>query len=171
LTVNGLVVGEVTGDRVFVFTDVPIRKGENLVCAKSETAADEAMLFQVEEAESSYVHVDPNPGFEVKNWFTLGKGEEDLFPADRYSIMDDIGTLAGNPKIWSLLEEMLPQVTGNPRNRSMPRISLLRVLNRISGQLEEGFVKLVNQRLNRIRKPAGPEEAVQPSLKENGSDE
>lgn len=152
LSVNESWTRELRGEHVFTFAEVPLRMGENRVVARSRSLADEIALRRVEEAEKSYIYIDPNPGFNVKNWFTLGQGEEDLFPSDRYSIMDDMGTLAANPLAWHVLEESLPRVAGDPRSLIMPQISLLRVINRISGDLDEEDIKRLNRRLNTIEK-------------------
>ena len=109
-------------------------------------------LTRVAEPERSYIYDNPNPGFNVENWFTLENGEEELFPEDRFSIMDEMGDLKAAPEAWALLEKEVPQITGDPRSGKMPRMSLLRIINRISGQFEEEFVKELNRKLNEISK-------------------
>ena len=80
LYVNGKSYGKLEGNRVFVFHDIPLEKGKNTIRAIADKYSDTIEQERVEEPEASYVYVDPNPGFNVKNWFTLDEGENDLFP-------------------------------------------------------------------------------------------
>ncbi len=109
-------------------------------------------IVRVAEPEKSYIYIDPNPGFNVKNWFTPGQSEEDLFPQDSYSIMDRMGVLKENEAVWSLLEEMIPQVVGNPRVNVSTNMTLLRAINFMSGQFQEEYIIELNRKLNAIRK-------------------
>lgn len=153
LTVNDKAVATKTGEHVFVFEHVPLCAGDNMICAYAQTEMDKIVLKRTAQPEQSYVYVDPNPEFNVKNWFTLEQSQDDLFPEGRYSIMDEMGALSENPQVWALLETEVPQITDNPRSRSMPSMTLLRIINRISGQFTEEFVKQLNSKLNAIAKP------------------
>lgn len=153
LIVNGIAFARQAGDKVFVFENVPLEDGENIIAACTDTVRDEIALTRVAEPERSYIYDNPNPGFNVENWFTLEDGEKELFPEDRFSIMDEMGVLQVAPEAWALLEKEVPQITGDPRSGKMPRMSLLRIINRISGQFEEKFVKELNRKLNEISKP------------------
>ena len=149
---DGILFAEQHGDKIFVFENVPLHTGENFFAATAGELRDEMTLTQVAEPEKSYIYDNPNPGFNVENWFTLEQGEENLFPTDRFSIMDEIGELAACPEAWALLEQEVPMITGDPRGLSMPRMSLLRIINRISSQFTEDFVKDLNRKLNTIPK-------------------
>lgn len=152
LEVNGTVFGSLHGEQVFCFHEIPLTEGENHIRALSGELTDEITLIKTDKPEQSYLYIDPNPGFNVNNWFTMGQSKDDLFPSDSFSVMDEIGTLKNNPMAWQLLEKELPQITNDPRSCSMPSITLLRVINRMSGQFEENFVKELNSRLNQIKK-------------------
>lgn len=155
LSVNGQAVGTQAADKVFVFENLPLQWGENTITVTAGNLRDEMTLTRVAEPEKSYIYDNPNPGFNVENWFTLEQGEEDLFPADRFSIMDEMGVLAADPDAWALLEAEVPKITGDPRGLSMPRMSLLRIINRMSSQFTEDFVKELNRKLNQIPKKEG----------------
>lgn len=159
LTVNGQMFGTRDGDKVFVFEGVPLAWGDNQIAASAGGCTDTIQLTRVSEPEKSYLYDNPNPGFNVENWFTLEEGEEQLFPADRFSIMDEIGVLKACPEAWAILEQEVPKLAADPRSSSMPRMSLLRIINRMSSQFEESFVKELNRKLNAIPKPAGEGEA------------
>ena len=153
LLLNGQEIATRSGDKVFVFDNLPLRWGENTVTVTAGDLRDEMTLTRVAEPEKSYLYDNPNPGFNVENWFTLEQGAEDLFPADRFSIMDEMGDLKACPEAWALLEQQVPKITGDPRGHSMPRMSLLRIINRMSSQFTEDFVKELNRKLNAIPKP------------------
>ena len=158
LSVNGQVVGTQAADKVFVFENLPLQWGENTITVTAGDLQDEMTLTRVTEPEKSYIYDNPNPGFNVENWFTLEQGEEDLFPADRFSIMDEMGVLSADPDAWALLEAEVPKITGDPRGLSMPRMSLLRIINRMSSQFTEDFVKELNRKLNQIPKKEGTQQ-------------
>ena len=126
--------------------------GDNVIRAVSGSCADEMTITRVDEPEKSYIYIDPNPGFNVKNWFTPGQSEEDLFPQDSYSIMDRMGVLKENEKVWSLLEKLIPQVVGNPRVQVSTNMTLLRAINFMSGQFQEEYIIELNRKLNAISK-------------------
>ena len=159
LTVNDQAFGTLDGDKVFVFEGVPLAWGDNRIAAAAGSCTDVIQLTRVAEPEKSYIYDNPNPGFNVENWFTLEEGEEQLFPPDRFSIMDEIGVLKACPAAWALLEQEVPKLANDPRSSSMPRMSLLRIINRMSSQFEESFVKELNRKLNAIPKPAMEGEA------------
>ncbi len=152
LSINGREFERKTGKTVFAFGDVPLQLGNNTVTASAGDLVDEISLTRVEHPDLSYVYIDPNPGFNVNNWFTLETSQDDLFPIDRYSIMDEMGILQANEQVWQLLEQEVPQIANDPRSRLMPSITLLRVINRISGQFTEEYVKDLNRKLNAIPK-------------------
>ena len=152
LTVNGRLFKRLEGRRVFLFEDVPLADGDNVIRAVSGSCADEMTITRVDEPEKSYIYIDPNPGFNVKNWFTPGQSEEDLFPQDSYSIMDRMGVLKENEKVWSLLEKLIPQVVGNPRVQVSTNMTLLRAINFMSGQFQEEYIIELNRKLNAISK-------------------
>jgi hypothetical protein len=152
LVVNGRIFDLVKGERVFIFKNVPLFDGDNIIKAISGDLSDEIVITKVNEPENSYIYIDPNPGFNVKNWFTLGQSEEQLFPQDSYSIMDRIGELMENAEVRELLEQAIPQVVNNPRTKVMVKITLLRAINFVSGQFEEDYIKELNRKLNLIKK-------------------
>jgi len=152
LIVNGEQFACLKGKCVFNFPDVPLQKGANQIKVLAGELQDEIILSRVEQPEQSYIFIDPNPGFNVNNWFTLDQSQEDFFPEDHYSIMDEMGKLMENPQVWALLEQKLPQIANMPRNRIMPGISLLRLINRMSSLFDEDAVKQLNQDLNKIEK-------------------
>ena len=101
---------------------------------------------------TDYAYIDPNPGFNVKNWFTLGQSEEDLFPQDRYSLMDTIGDLMAEPRAVKLIGEYLPQLKDNPMLEKAKAFTLFKIVNRMSGSFDETVVQELNQKLKELPK-------------------
>lgn len=149
---NDQFYGAVSSDKVFRFSDVPLQAGKNFLRVQAGKCTDECTFNRVENPDPSYVFVDPNPEINVKNWFTLETSEEDLFPKDRFSIMDTMGDLMASSEAWKILEKAVPRITGHPRATSMPGMTLFRIINRTSGAYEEAFIKELNRKLNAVKK-------------------
>lgn len=153
LEVNGEAFGTAAGSRVFVFENVPLQAGENTVIARSGDCVDTVVWEKVEQPEQSYIYVDPNPGFNVANWFTLGESEEDLFPEDKYSLMDTLKDLTANPETMALITGDLPQLVSHPMFQKAGSFTLMKIVNRMSGMFDEDVVQALNRKLNKISKP------------------
>src|SRR5699024_3838477 len=114
---------------------------------------DAITLTRVAQPVQSYIYDEPNPGFNVKNWFTLQERKGDLLPTGHYSIMDEMGDLMKSPEASALLEQEVPRVTSDPLTRILTYVTLLRNINTKSSQYSEDFVKELNRKLNAIPKP------------------
>lgn len=150
---NGTAFATLQGERVFCFENVPLQAGDTVLTAQAGEQRDTMTLTRVAVPEPSYHYDNPNPGFNVDNWFTMEQGEDELFPADRFSLMDEMCDLMASTEAWALLEAEIPRIISDPRSKRMPHMTLLRILNRVSGQFEEEFVKELNRKLNAIPKP------------------
>lgn len=151
LTVNGERLPAQRGKTRFEF-DVPLRPGENIVTACAAGQQDRVVWNRVEQPNPAYTYHDPNPGYNVKNWFTLGQTEQDLFPADRYSLMDTIADLLAEPRAVETIQAMMPGLVDDPRIAKAGAFTLFKLLNRTSGQHPEALVQELNRALNGIKK-------------------
>lgn len=151
LEVNGENVGSVSGNVVFRFEGIRLKPGTNRIVARAGDLADLMEIERVEEAEKSYVYVDPNPGFQVRDWVTGSTKSEDLFPDGKCSILDEMRELAQIPEAWALLEREIPDIAVERMKHSGN--SVLRAINRVSSKFKEAFVKELNKKLNEIDKP------------------
>lgn len=156
LEVNGRPFAVRSGRTVFTFENVPLQPGENTVTARAGASADTVVWERVDRPEQSYIYVDPNPGYNVKNWFTLGQTEEDLFPADRYSLMDTMADLTAQPQCMERILEYLPALGKDERLRKASSFTLFKIVNRMSGSFDEKRVQELNRRLNKIPKQKLP---------------
>lgn len=150
LEVNGVAVGTIEGETVFCFENISLKQGDNQVRAHSDNYEDTAVFTRVNEPDTSYIFIDPNPEINVKNWFTQDKGEVDLFPSDCYSILDTIGKLMESEEAWEVVKELAPEVV----KRSIPEspVTLLWVANKMKNIFSEEDVKVLNNKLIKIRK-------------------
>lgn len=130
-----------------------MRLGENTLRAVSGTCEDEIVLTGVTEPEKSYVYVDPNPEYNVRNWFTPEQSEDDLFPADRYSIMVSMKELMADPNVTALLEKEAPEIYEECVSAKLAPIPLLRIINSRRTEFSEDYAKELNKKLRTIKKP------------------
>ncbi len=95
---------------VFIFDPVPLKEGDNVFAVYAGNLKDEAVFTKVDAPEKAYAYTDPNPGLNVRNWFTDEAEKEKLFPAGKYSIMDTINVLLDNNQVMKLLDSGWPKV-------------------------------------------------------------
>lgn len=158
LTVNGRTFGTRKGQGVFLFEDVPLDAAVLELRAEAGGCSDCITLEHVDAPEQSYIYVDPNPEIDVKNWFTLQQGEEDLFPEGRFSIMDPIGEILDDPAAYALLEEALPDIAHDERSRKYRSMGLIRAINRMPRKPDEEFLKELNRKFGQLKKTEPKEE-------------
>lgn len=157
LTVNGKTFGSRKGRGVFVFEDVSLDAAALEILAEAGGCADCTTLEHTAAPEQSYIYVDPNPEIDVKNWFTLQQGEEELFPEGRFSIMTPIGEILDDPAAYALLEEALPSIAHDERSRKYRSMGLIRAINRMPQKPDEEFLKELNRKFGQIEKEAPKE--------------
>lgn len=150
LYVNGACIGEQRGERIFVFEGIRLLDGENRIEAKSGGCQDEMILQKTGEPAPEYTYVDPNPGFNVKNWFL--KDSEELDTDTSYSLWDTVGDLKKNREAWELLKSNLPRLWEDPTFEKRDQYVLFKLINRASSKFDEAAVKQVNEQLRKIRK-------------------
>ncbi len=102
---------------VFVFADIDLSEGENLIKAvgrntddMSVEVYDEATFVRVNEPDESYIYVDNSGRVNVKNWYEDEVGKEAIFPKGYYSVIDTMGELLKSDEVAKMLEENMPKV-------------------------------------------------------------
>ncbi|MDO4623226.1 MAG: glycoside hydrolase family 2 TIM barrel-domain containing protein [Eubacteriales bacterium] len=144
---------------ICLFENLSLADGENTVRAFADAevngqnirCTDEAVFVKAAEPDPSYIWVDPNPGINVKNWFTDEVELEKLFPADAYSIKDTINTLKECPEAMAVIDEMLPKV-GTIIRDFIGTFSLEEALTFMKDLCDEETGKELNSRLIQIKK-------------------
>lgn len=155
LFVNGKLFKELlAADPVFTFEHVPMQFGENVIRAEAADQAEEIVLTRVAEPEKSYVYVDPNPEYNVRNWFTAEESEEDLFSPDRYSIMVSVKELMADSNVTALLEKEAPEIYEDCVGAKLAPIPLLRIINSRRTEFSEDYAKELNKKLRTVKKPS-----------------
>ena len=150
LYVNGRFVKEQRGERVFLFEGIRLLEGENRIEARCGGFQDEIILKRGTEPVPEYTYIDPNPGFNVKNWFL--KDSEEMDPDRAYSLWDTVGDLKNNSEAWALLKAELPGLWEDPTFEKRTQYVLFKLINRASSRFEEETVKQVNEKLMKIQK-------------------
>lgn len=93
-----------------VFDNIPLEMGDNKIVARAKDVCDEATFVRVEEADTSYVYVDQNPGLNVRNWFLDEQSEKELFPEGYLSIRSTINDLLASEEATAVIDKRMPDV-------------------------------------------------------------
>lgn len=147
---NGEFLEERRGNRSFVFEGIRLSEGENRIEVRAGGCQDEMILKKGSEPAPEYTYIDPNPGFNVKNWFLTDS--EELDPKRVYSLWDTVGDLQNCEAAWSLLKAELPQLWDDPTFEKRTQYVLFKLINRASSRFDEDAVKQVNEKLMKIQK-------------------
>lgn len=161
LEVNGVKVGTKSGEKVFVFENVPLRFGMNTVKAFTDNCQDFAEFNRTDVANESYVLKDSRSGINVANWFEDMSSEGDLtFNNGYFSINDKIGDVMKTPEGDAFIASMIDKVSeAMSMNVSKGMLNMAKgftvqkVLDMAGGQLPAGVKVWVNNELQKIAKP------------------
>lgn len=135
----------VKADRVFIFDDVPVKKGDNRIVAKAGKYSDELTVNGVDKLPESYAIGDGVPTL-VRNWF----GTDGSLKDDCLSINDRVGTLLDNKEA----QGMLKLAAGNTVNKwyvKLLRPFKVRTLLKIAG-IDPQMSDIINGFLQTIKK-------------------
>lgn len=136
---------------VFQFKGIKLRPGKNFIRAVSGENSDEAVFERVEQPEQSYIFVDPNPGLNVKNWFTDEVEEEKMFPKGKFSIRDSCVMLLNSDDAMTVIEGFSLELANQMRERQSP-MPLERILSYMKNQISESQCKELNEMLIKVEK-------------------
>lgn len=151
ISVNGTEYLETPQNGICLVRDVALQDGENIVTAKTGNCIDETIFRKVAKSDESYVFVDPNPGINVKNWFTDAVEMEKLFPKDAYSIRDTVDELLANEEVRVLLKRDYPRIFGYMKG-AIGSSSLEVALSYAKTICDEKTGKELNGKLTKIKK-------------------
>ena len=113
LMVNGIAVETKEAvDHAIVFENVPLRDGENTVCAKADAVVSNAITLRgVTEHDYRYDLPDRSQG---ANWFddpaAITARTALKYPAGYYSIKDRVGDILANSETAAILNNLIQQV-------------------------------------------------------------
>lgn len=155
IMVNGEKIGTQRSDnKVFLFEDVAINIGDNLIKAESNCGCiDEIKIIRVDEPNKSYVYVNENPRRNrVIHWFENNTTEAEIFPKDSYSVRDKFGVILENLEAKAVVESYVPELFNNPRTKTAKGMTLERILVLGGGDLSDDIFKEINKKLTMIKK-------------------
>lgn len=161
LEVDGVKVGTLSGDKVFVFENVPLKYGINTVKAFTDECQDFAEFNRTDAVNEEYVLKDSRSGLNVTNWFEDMSSEGELTFKDGYfSINDKIGdimkTPAGDAFIASMIDKVSEAMSMNVSKGMLNMakgFTVQKVFDMAGGQLPSGVKIWVNDELQKIAKP------------------
>lgn len=134
-----------TADRVFVFDDVPVRKGANKIVATAGKYTDELSVNGTDALPESYAIGEGVPTL-VRNWF----GTDGTLRKDCLSVNDKVGTVLDNKEA----QGMLRLAAGNTVNKwyvKLLRPFKVRTLLKIAG-IDPQMADIINGFLQTIKK-------------------
>ncbi len=150
VTVNGKECEMIQAGPLYRFR-AQLDQGENEVIAYSGTYQDSCTITRCTEPEPSYTFVDENPEFNPANWFVNEDGQGD-FMKNMYSVNDTMDDLLANEEVKALLNQEVPEIINDERNKDGNGMELIRIFNYMRTKYTEDFVRELNAKLNRIHK-------------------
>lgn len=169
LSVNNDTPLTITGDRVFIFENIPLQMGPNVFIATADGAAFDCMVLErVSEPNPDYVLPEKEVvvSESVQQWFkNLAPQSNELsFPIGYCSVNDPIGYLMEIPEAKDALEDLLFKPlsiselpVGNMVDmatvlKQIESIPITAVWNFVSNYLPKTALLLLNERLTQIKK-------------------
>ena len=151
LTVAGRTYQQTSKNGIFIFEEIQLIQGENVVVARAGKCVDQATFQGVLQPDEHYIYVDQNPGINVKNWFIDAVEEEKVFPTGRFSIRDACNTIVENEQAIEAVAQFSPKLAEQMKERRgmMP---LERILNYMKKDFSEEDCKRLNTSLTKIKK-------------------
>ncbi len=160
LEVNGVKAGTITGDKVFVFENVPLKNGGNTVKAFSDECQDFAEFNRVEKPNESYTLKNEKSGTNAANWFEDNASEDGLEFKDGYfSVNDKIGDLMKNKEgekfVSSMIEKISAEMNMNISKGMLnmaKSFTVQKVFDMAGSKIPPGVKAKVNSELQKIKK-------------------
>lgn len=161
LEVDGVKVGTVTGDKVFVFENVPLKAGINTVKASTDCCQDFAEFNRCEKPNEDYVLKTASAGLNVANWFDDMPEEsgELEFKEGYFSINDKLGDIMKTPEGEAFVSSMIEKVSA-AMNMNISKgmmnmakgFTVQKVFDMAGGHLPDSVKGWVNGELQKIAK-------------------
>ncbi len=168
LMVNDQMFAQNQSEKVFVFPNVPLKPGENLLIAKADNGAqDQIILNGVQEPNRDYVlpQVDDAMSDGVENWFSTitPKAKELQFPEGYFSIRDKLGDIMQNEEAKAVLIQVFSVVMGKEMvssGKGMMKMVMkmmakkpLEFLFAMAGdRITPTHILIINEALNQVKK-------------------
>ncbi len=159
LLVNGNSAGSVTAvENIAFFTDIILKKGKNIITARSGTMIDSMFIENVSEADKSYTCKASvkKPGEEVANWFAGKNSDKEPppleFPRGYYSIKNKISDILKNPEGEAVLRKYMASMFEHKIFDIIKTFTLQKRLEMKPEIYNKHFIYHLNSELNKIPK-------------------
>lgn len=161
LFVNDAEFKTISGDNIFIFTDVALNMGKNTIKAVACDFSDEIILNRCETLNESYVLKEEEvpAGEGVKNWFEdMGEVPKALeFNEGYFSTRNTIGEIWKNDEARELFSSILSKgMPGNKPNPAMMKMlegMKIEVVMKMAGKkLPPNSLEFINAKLQMIKK-------------------
>lgn len=158
LFVNGVETETIKADKIFVFKNIKLKKGENTVIVKTETEQDSARFNLTDIPNESYVLVKAKN--EGKNWFDdLETDKKVEFKEGYFNLEDKIGDIMKNPEGEKFILEMVDKISSEMgMNISKGMMNMVknftasRVFDMAGDRVPQSAKVWVAQQLSKIKK-------------------
>lgn len=160
LFVNDKLFGKIATHNIFVFEDVILKKGKNVITAKSGALEDSCEFIYTDTPNEEYVFKNDKAGTNVKNWFedidTSGDFE---YPEGYYSIRDTVGDIMKSPEGKKLVDEIIEKAQKELNFKVTKSMLLMakgftveKVISLAGSRIPESTALQANKILNKVKK-------------------
>ncbi|MGN0521870.1 MAG: glycoside hydrolase family 2 TIM barrel-domain containing protein [Eubacterium sp.] len=160
LYVNGKELETKSADKIFIFDNVTLVKGENTVKAVSGDCTDEITLNLTDTPNESYTFINENVGTGAKNWFEGVEVDGEIeYPEGYFTIKDKIGDIMKNPEGKVFIDEMIAKVS-EEMNMNVSKgmmnmaknFTIEKVFDMAGSRVPKEAKLFISQKLNKIKK-------------------
>lgn len=166
LTVNGVIKESKKAHRVFVFEEVPLKAGENIIKVISGQCEDIITLNKVDKPNEDYILVEEDNGMDgATNWF-LDLIPEDApaaeleYPEGYYSIKDTFEQVLKNKEATAFVVKIMDVIIGNNKDNfsdeekltMVKSLPIVTIVDFAASKLPPNSKLFINQALNKIKK-------------------
>ena len=162
LYVNGQAIGTVmSDDKIFIFENVRLQEGTNVVKAVSSSAGelleDTAVFNKVAEPNASYESPEDGIGTAAANWFQMPdlsdvEIKEIHITDDVYSTRCSFGELKENKEADAVLRQYLGDYDNHPMFGMKQRMTIDQVSKIAKDVYNDKLMYLLNEKLTKIKK-------------------
>lgn len=172
LYVNGAEFSALTGDKVFIFENVPLHMGENTLKAVSDAVSDAITLNRTEEANPAYALNDGKAGTGVKNWFDEGGTQMEMTFREGYlSVQDKLGDVMKTDEGEKLINGAI-DIVGKEMNMNVSKgmlamiknFTIEKIFSMAGSRVPQGLMPVVNAVLQQVAKPDSGMQPEMPSV-------
>lgn len=162
LYINGEVFETKTGNKIYLFENVPLKDGINQVKAVGRDGAfsyeDMAVFQKVSEPNLSYIAPDSETGGVVANWFDMPEDLEDVVVEkieindDVFSTRDSLSKLFANEEAKAVVKKFFGDIEEKPMFAMMEGMSFEQLAEMAPEQFDEKMLYRLNKELTKIKK-------------------